>query len=112
MPRPQFTFTAEQRILVKSMAAVGIRHEEIARKVGIRSPKTLRKHFRRELDEGVTDANYSVAQSLYANAKKGNVAAQIFWLKTRAGWREKPTFEPAAIPPPPFIVAQKATVSL
>jgi hypothetical protein len=27
---------------------------------------------------------------LFAAAKAGNVAAQIFWLKTRAYWREKP----------------------
>ena len=25
---------------------------------------------------------------LFANAKKGNVTAQIFWLKTQAGWKE------------------------
>lgn len=106
MPRPQFTPTAEQRNLVKSLAAVGIPHEDIARKVGVRSPKTLRKYFRTELNEGATDANYSVAQSLYANAKTGNVIAQIFWLKTRAGWKETPTATALPIQPPPFIVAQ------
>jgi hypothetical protein len=26
---------------------------------------------------------------LFANAKGGNVTAQIFWLKTRAQWRER-----------------------
>ena len=26
---------------------------------------------------------------LFANAKAGNVAAQIFWLKIRAHWRER-----------------------
>ena len=30
-----------------------------------------------------------VSGSLFAAAKKGNVTAQIFWLKTRAHWREK-----------------------
>jgi len=93
--------------MVKSMAAVGVRHEEIARKVGIRSPKTLRKHFRSELDEGATDANYNVAQALYQNARAGNVIAQMFWLKARSGWRERPAFEPAATAPPPFVVAQE-----
>jgi hypothetical protein len=29
-----------------------------------------------------------VARSLYMKALKGNVVAQIFWLKTRAGWKE------------------------
>jgi hypothetical protein len=50
MPRPPFTPTQGQRGIVKSMAAVGIAPEDIARKVGVRSPKALRKHFRHELD--------------------------------------------------------------
>ena len=58
MPRPQLKPTEEQRRLVKSMAAVGTPHEDITRKVGFRSPKTLRKHFREELDIGIIDANY------------------------------------------------------
>jgi hypothetical protein len=37
------------------------------------------------------EATAMVAQSLYQNAvSKNNVAAQIFWLKTRGGWRENP----------------------
>jgi len=40
-----FAPTAEQRALVKSMAGLGIRHEEIAIKIGVRSPKTLRNIF-------------------------------------------------------------------
>ena len=107
MPRPRFNPTDEQRKMVKPMAAVGIRHEEIARKVGVRSPKTLRKHFRSELDEGATEANYNVAHALYKNAIAGNVTAEIYWMKTRAGWRERPEFEPSAMPPPPFVVAQE-----
>jgi hypothetical protein len=106
MPRPKFKPTGEQRNLVKSMAGMGIRHEEIARKIGISSPKTLRKHFRAELDEGATDANYNVAHALYKNAMAGNVTAQIYWSKARGGWRERPAFEPASTAPPPFIVAQ------
>ena len=52
MSRPQLTPTEEQRRLVKSMAAVGISHEDIARKLRIRSPKTLRKHFRKNCISG------------------------------------------------------------
>ena len=47
MARPQFKPTDDQRRMVKSMAAMGIPHEQIAIKMGIRSPKTLRKHFPR-----------------------------------------------------------------
>jgi hypothetical protein len=42
-----------------------------------------------DLDCGVAEANALVAGYLFANAKGGNVGAQIFWLKTRAHWRER-----------------------
>ena len=72
------------------MAAYGIPEIDIARVVGI-DPKTLRKHYRDELDLGETKANAQVAGFLFNSARSGNVTAQIFWLKTRARWRETPT---------------------
>jgi hypothetical protein len=51
----------------------------------------LRKHYRTELDFGGVKANAQVAGFLFSSAKNGNVSAQIFWLKTRARWRESPT---------------------
>jgi hypothetical protein len=57
--------------------------------VGI-DPKTLRKYYRDELNLGETKANAQVAGFLFNAAKTGNVTAQIFWLKTRARWRETP----------------------
>ena len=61
----------------------------IARVTGV-DPKTLRKHYREELDLGEAKANAQVAGFLFSAAKNGNVTAQIFWLKTRAKWRETP----------------------
>jgi hypothetical protein len=91
MPRPKLNPNEEQRRLVKSMAAVGIPHEHIARKIGIRSPKTLREHFREELDMGMIDANYNVASTLYQMATSGkHPAATIFYLKTRLCLQERP----------------------
>jgi hypothetical protein len=78
-----------QRRQVEAMAAYGIPELDIARVVGV-DPKTLRKHYRDELDLGETKANAQVAGYLYNAAKGGNVTAQIFWLKTRAKWRETP----------------------
>jgi len=52
MPRPKLNPTEEQRRMVKTMAAMGGKQEEIAMKIGIHSPKTLRKYFRNELDQG------------------------------------------------------------
>ena len=78
-----------QRRQVEAMAAYGIPETDIARVVGV-DPKTLRKHYRDELDLGETKANAQVAGFLFNSAKNGNVTAQIFWLKTRARWRETP----------------------
>ena len=78
-----------QRRQVEAMAAYGIPEADISGVVGI-DPKTLRKHYREELDLGETKANAQVAGFLFNAAKNGNVTAQIFWLKTRAKWRETP----------------------
>jgi hypothetical protein len=108
MPRPQLKPTEEQRRVVKSMAAVGIPHEHIARRLGIRSPKTLRKHFREELEVGMIDADYNVSKTLYKMATAGDhPAATIFWVKTRGLIREKAA-NVGAVAPPPFIVGLDA----
>ena len=79
-----------QRRQVEAMAAYGIPEIDIAPVLGI-DPKTLRKHYREELDLGETKANAQVAGFLFNSARSGNVTAQIFWLKTRARWHETPT---------------------
>jgi len=78
-----------QRRQVEAMAAYGIPEIDIAAVLGV-DPKTLRKHYREELDLGETKANAQVAGFLFNSARSGNVTAQIFWLKTRARWRETP----------------------
>jgi hypothetical protein len=70
------TPTAEQRKLVETMAAVGIPSDTIGRVIGV-SGKTLRKHYRNELDLAATKANAEVAGFLFNSARRGNVAAQI-----------------------------------
>src|SRR5258707_928035 len=78
-----------QRRQVEALAAYGIPEDNISRVIGV-DLKTLRKHYRDELDLGETKANAQVAGFLFNAAKNGNVTAQIFWLKTRAKWRESP----------------------
>jgi hypothetical protein len=85
--------TEEQRRLVRAMSGFGIPQEQIATHMEM-DAKTLRKHFRQELDRGMVEANVKVAQSLFQLATSGkNVAAAIFWMKARAGWREKHAVE-------------------
>lgn len=84
-----FRPTEEQRRLVRAFAGFGIPQEDIARHVGC-EPKMLRRHFRDELDLGAIEATAKVAQSLFQMATTGkNVAAAIFWMEARAGWRER-----------------------
>jgi hypothetical protein len=86
----------EQRRLVAAMAGFGIPEPQIAGTIGEHGidAKTLRKHFRRELDTGTTKANTAVAQTLYKMASSGHhAAATIFWLRCRAGWKETSVFQ-------------------
>ena len=106
MPRPKLKPTDEQRKKVKMLAAVGTSHENIARLIGIRSPKTLRKHYREELDRGVVEANAIVAGALFNKASNGDVPAGKFWMINRGGWHPEPRYAPGTNQPPPFIVAQ------
>ena len=80
--------TAAQRQTVQLHASVGTPQEIICDIIGIDS-KTLRKHYRAELDQSVAKANATVGGALFNKAKGGDTAAMIFWMKTRAGWREK-----------------------
>ena len=81
--------TEEKRRTVRAMSGYGIPQTDIATILEI-DAKTLRKHFRRELDRGSIEATTKVAQTLFSMATSGqNTAAAIFWMKARAGWREK-----------------------
>lgn len=75
------------RKTVELHATVGTPQEQIAKILGI-SDRTLRKHYREELDLSVAKANATIGGALFNKAKGGDTAAQIFWLKTRAGFRE------------------------
>lgn len=105
MPRQALKPTDAQRRMVKSMAAVGIPHERIARKIGIRSAKTLRKHFRDDLDFGMIDADYQVGKTLYEMAVSGEEpSATIFLAKKRKLFEETASDSTAPAAVPAFIV--------
>jgi len=85
--RPAHKPTKEAQDTVKRLSALGVPHEDIATRLKI-SADTLVKYYKDELDEGRIDANAAIAGTLFSQAKKGNTAADIFWLKTRARWKE------------------------
>ncbi|PBC00883.1 hypothetical protein [Mesorhizobium sp. WSM3860] len=85
---------------VEALAGYGVPETGIADMVGI-DPKTLRKHYRKELRIGHTKANSAVAQSLFRKATgegHQSVTAAIFWAKTRMGWKETVVNEQAGEP--------------
>lgn len=93
---PPWEPTEEQRKQVETMSAMGIRQDDMAVIIGV-DPKTLRKHCRKELDQGSIKATMKVAQSLFKQAtEQDNTAAMIFWMKARAGWSEKTKTEISA----------------
>ena len=87
--------TEQTRKLVEQLSAAGTRDEDIALYLGITKP-TLYKYYKEELKLGTIKANTVIAQTLYQQAKEGNTTAAIFWLKTRAGWRETQHLEMSA----------------
>ncbi len=67
---------------------VGTPHERIAKAMGF-SIDTLRKYYREELDTAADKANKAVAGTLFHKATvEKDTTAMIFWMKTRARWRE------------------------
>ena len=88
MARKAFVVNEATRERVRYLAGVGVPQDDIATIIGC-APKTLRKRLRDELDRGVAEANATISGYLFAAAKAGNITAIIFWLKTRAHWRER-----------------------
>ena len=86
--RPPYIKKEDDAKLVEALAIAGVTQTLIAQIVKISEP-TLRKNFRTQLDTSKARANAVISQALFKKAKDGNVVAQIFWLKTQAGWKEK-----------------------
>ena len=88
--RPPHVPDEKNRTMVRMMAALGITEDDMALILQISAP-TLRKHYREQLRIGHIEANTKVAAALYSTAIKGGregTQAAIFWLRTRAGWRD------------------------
>jgi len=84
------------RQTVQLHSTVGTPQETIADILGI-DAKTLRKHYREELDQSKAKANATIGGALYNKARGGDTAAMIFWMKTQAGWRETNVHEHGGI---------------
>jgi len=85
--RPAHQPTEATRQTVSLHATVGTKQDVIAEILGI-SVDSLQRHYRAEIDTSRERANASVGGALFKKAMGGDTTAMIFWLKTRARWRE------------------------
>jgi len=80
---------------VEALAGFGLGAADIARVFDV-EPAFLEREYRSELAGGQIKANARVAESLYRKAigeGREAVTAAIFWLKTRARWKETSVHE-------------------
>lgn len=89
MARPFWQPSKDDLKKIGLMSIAGITHDQIASVMEV-TKKTLykNKEVRKILDDSLTQANSRVAGVLYNAALKGNMTAVIFWLKTRARWKD------------------------
>lgn len=97
MPRRSHEPTGKTRAEVSALRSFGVPEHEVSAYIGI-DPKTLRKHYREELDTSALKANAAVGKFLYQAASgqalsngasySDCVRAAMFWAKTRMQWRE------------------------
>lgn len=105
MGRPRAELTDEQVIQVEALSSV-LNQEQISDYIGIPA-RTFRailsrdEHVSAAYKRGRAKAIGRVAQSLLQSATDGNTTAQIFYLKTQAGWREA---QPEAQELPPVVI--------
>jgi hypothetical protein len=84
----RFTASKEQRDAVMAMAAAGIEQRAIS--LALRVPlRTLQRHFVSELADGIEVINAKVGGGLAAKALAGKQPYDIYWSKSRMGWRDR-----------------------
>ena len=95
-PRKQpYSPTEADRATVQNLVALGVPHAEIATclgKDGI-DPKTLRKHFRREIDTATLKVKALCMSKLIQAMNNGEAWAVCFYLKAKCGWQERAKME-------------------
>jgi hypothetical protein len=88
MARKPFLVNDVMREKVRYLAGLGVPQDGISKIIEC-APKTLRRRFREDLDRGAAEAIATIAGCLFLAAKRGNVTAMIFLMKTRAHWCER-----------------------
>ena len=82
---PEHIPTEETREKVVEFSCAGYNQQQIGDYLDI-DEKTLRKHYRNELDKAKMEKTIALSGSLYRDALAGNEQAREFWLKCQARW--------------------------
>ncbi len=98
--------TDEQKKLVETSAGLGLPHEQIGSLIGI-DDKTLRKHYREQLDLGKAKASAQIAKTLFNKAQSGDTTALIWWTKAQMRWAETQKQEITGADGAPIVVSWK-----
>jgi len=103
--RPPFEITKDVLDKVEGMAATGMNQRQIAQALGIHEDtfclkKKAYSDFSEALARGKSKGIQAISSALFRNATLpskmnpyGNVGAQTFYLKAKAGWAESSTPE-------------------
>lgn len=83
--------------MAKKLTGFGVSQEQICALVGLRSTKTLRRYYSKELALGIAESSTNVLQTAFKLAiSRRNPAMTIYWLKIRARWSAGMTIDPEA----------------
>lgn len=94
MARPKIEITEELCKKAEALSAQGLTMEQIASVLGMSASSLYEKQkeylellesIKRGKDKGIA----TITNALFNSAKEGNLGAQIFYLKNRAGWKDK-----------------------
>ena len=86
---------------VEKLASIGLNEQQIADYIGISTDTMGRrkvddKNFAECINRGKAKGIATVAKNLFQQSADGNVSAGIFFMKNRAGWKDKQEVENTA----------------
>ena len=87
---------------VEKLSAIGLNEQQVADSLGISVPTLERRKkdsedFVSALKRGKAKGIAQVANNLFKQSKDGNVSAGIFFMKNRAGWKDKTETEHSGV---------------
>jgi len=96
--RPRKLITEEMLQKIEYYASRGLHECQIVKLINVgqswfTDKKKEHPELQKALDDGIAKGVAHVAKKLYENIDNGNVSAQIFYLKTKGGWKESHVLE-------------------